>query len=295
MTEQADALAQEHAQELSELDQLLQEASRAAAEDAARDPELQDSAERLREALSRLPSVARFPGTADGEAATARNFGEAMADALESGRLPDAIDRGAAALESLKRAEALRDALGGMVSESELSEAKDALEQAQKQAQKQAQRGRERQLRSPETQEQLQEQALQERQLAERAKELARRGDTGEAKLPDRSLRGLQQAARLMEDAASAMDRGDVEAARQLAEDAQRQLERAQPEKSQAQDRKPGEGDEGDSGAASSHGSEVPGESRDRAKDFRERVEKGLGRYSGRYGPAVRRYAEDLK
>lgn len=290
LAREADELAQEHAQELSALERLLEEAGRAAASDAARDPQVDEVTDRLRSALQRLPGMARFPGTADAEAARGRNLGEAMADALESGRARDAIEQGRAALESLRRSEELLPRTGGFVDGESLRAAQKAVTEALSAAREAQEQGR----KTPEMRQRLEERAARERELARRAEELSERSSKGEAPLPDKSVRGLRRAASLMKESAQAMQRGDADTARELSGDAQRQLERAQPESREGHQKdtgpQPGEGRSPQTGRA-----DVPDEATDPARDFRERVERGLGRRAGRLGPAVRRYAEELK
>jgi len=82
----------------------------------------------------------------------------------------------------------------------------------------------------------------------------------------------------------------------EYADKAHEQLERAIPERDESESsssQSPGKnGGKGRDRASRGH---VPGENTDQARDFRERVEKGLGRGSGHLAPAVRRYAERLK
>ncbi len=286
----ADALAQDHAKELSELERVLSEASRAAARDAARDPQLDEASQRLRSALAQLPGMARYPGTADASAARGRNMGEAMAGALEDGRTSDAIEQGKAALESIRRAQQLLPRTGGFVASSDLENAEEAV----KDALSEAQEAQERRMKTPEMREQLQQHAMREQDLARRAEELAKRASGGQAPLPDKTVRGLRRAADLMKQAARAMERGEAEAGRELSGDAQQELERAQPESRRSHAEEDGE-QPGTARTPQTHGADVPEETEDPARDFRERVERGLGRRAGRFGPAVRRYAEELK
>jgi hypothetical protein len=98
-----------------------------------------------------------------------------------------------------------------------------------------------------------------------------------------------------MQDAGQALERGEAQRGRELSADAQEELEAALPERRQADAHPADESEALDSeGRAEGH-ADVPGQAEDRSRAFRQRVEAGLGRETGRFGPAVRRYAETLK
>lgn len=291
LAEQVDSLAQEHAEELSALEKLIEEAARAAQADFEPDEELRNSTEALREALERLPQSGMAPDGPRAEAASARSQGEAMADAVDTGNLDEAVERGLDASEALKRAQTLAEENPGWVMPRDLKAAQEALERVLKQTQQAAaemKRSSDQGAKSG-----LDERAQRQREFSDRAKSLAEKSREPGAPLPTESTDSLERASRLLEQAAQALEQGRPQNSAELAQEAQRQLERALPEPSESEEAESSE-EEGE-GAEMARQGGIPDEERDRARDFRERVEKGLGRGSGRLAPAVRRYAEELK
>jgi len=281
------ALAEQHAREQSELEKMLEEAARAAEADASKDEDLQRVADELREALGVLPSFGRVPGSATAEAAQARSQGEGMADALEAGQLERALQAGQATAEGLERARRAMETMGSYLSEENLKHARAAVERARAAAEA---------ARNRRPKASLAERAARQRELGNAASDLAERAREGTAPLGEDAGEALRRAGELMKKAAEALERGDAERGKELAAEAQEELERASPEQRRADtDGEAAESDSGDSDTPHSGHTEVPGQGEDRSRDFRQRVEAGLGRESGRFGPAVRRYAETLK
>lgn len=292
MSQQLDDLAQDAATELTELEKMLREAQRAAEADFQSSPELGDVARELREKMGQLPHQGSASFGPRGDAAAARGYGEAMAEALEAGDLSEAVERGLDADEALRRAEKSLEQASGWLDEGAVEEARQALDRALEEARRASedlQKNSERSVSEP-----LGERAQMQREFSERAKDLAKRGADPSAPLPERSIEALRRASELLERAAQAMEAGRGEEGAEHATDAQVELERAVPDQSESQGSDGGDGAEGNERSTARDGS-VPDEERDRARDFRERVEKGLGRGSGRLSPAVRRYAEELK
>jgi hypothetical protein len=283
-------LAQEGASELSELERMLQEAEQALKSDFESSPALDEALAELRQAIEGLPEMGRGTGSPSSEAASARSQAEAMAEALEGHELEEGVERGRDAEHALKRARTLLEQGFGYIDEQRLERAERAvaqtLEEARRalaeQATKSAQldRGKQR------------ERAERQRELAQRARELASPQGRADAALPQENLQHLERAAGLLNDAAAALDQGDAQKSLELAEDAQGHLERASFE---SKEDAPEAEDSGADGEKLAFSGRVPGQEEDRARDFRQRVEQGLGRGSGRLSPAVRRYAEDLK
>jgi hypothetical protein len=286
-------LAADHAQQMSELDRLLNEAQAAAAEPRA----ARERAEALREALGSLPEVGGMPGSAGSAAARGRGHGESMADNLEAGELSRAAESGRAALEALNEAERMRAAGLGWLDAEDVKRASDAvrreLDAIERESAIEQQRQRE-QLRD-----RLGERAEREERLGQRARELADKGRDAEAPLPGEALRGLEDAARLMREAAREMREGNAEQSLALQQKAQESLERSRTGRTPDPDASEGEDGEGDAGGTEgqmAHEGDVPGaRDRDATQEFRERLQRGLGRPSGRLAPAVRRYAEALE
>ncbi len=255
--------------------------------DARKDEGLWRLAKELRDTLEALPNFGRVPGSALAEASQARSQGEAMADALDAGQLDRSLESGRAALEALERAQRSNDAQGGYLPREDLERARDALERARAAA---AQAKRQKPQLS------LGERAERQRELGRAAQELADEAAQGPAPLPEGVRGALRRAGELMQKAGEALERGDAARGRELSTEAQEELLRALPERRQ-DDAQPAEGESeaGDPSHVREGHADVPGQSEDRSRAFRERVEAGLGRESGRFGPAVRRYAETLK
>jgi hypothetical protein len=289
LSKEVDQLAQESAEELSELERMLRDARRAAEADFQTSDELEGATEELRRALRSLPNNATSPGSARSEAASARAHGEAMVEALEAQDLAEAMERGMDAKEAIERARKLMEQQSWLDPTS-VEEARAALDRALKEAERAREELGKRQ--AGQIKESLAERAARQREMSRRAEELAARGRKPDAPLPGESIEALKRAARLMEEAAAEMDAGRGEQGAERASEAQSELERALPQPEAGEARASG-GPEGE-GEMSREGS-VPDEERDRAREFRERVEKGLGRGAGRLSPAVRRYAEELK
>lgn len=292
LEQRAEELADEHAKGLSQLERMLDEARRAAEQDAGNRPEWKKEADALRSALRGLPEVGGDPGTPSSEAALGKNQGEAMADALEAGDLERAAERGQEARAALERAAQLAEQSGAMFAPGELQSARRAVEEALgrvEQGRREFEQARERGLGS-----ELGQLEGRERELAKKTRELAQQSGTGEAPLPSQSRDALERASRLMESAADALRSGNASEGRALAEKAQRELEQSisqgeSSEKSDAPSESEGEG------AFNKKGDVPEREKKDRARRFRERVQKGLGQGSGAFGPAVQRYAEELQ
>jgi len=294
----ADKLAQEHANQLSSLERLLDEARRAAHRDSASPEDRNQTAENLREALSGLPEVGAVPGSARSEAAMGRAQGDSMADALEAGDAERALERGRAALGAVERSGRLAEQAGSSVSSEDLSTARRGLEGALAAAEKMREEGRR---KAQGSSEKLQGRASQERRLADQTRELYERGGSGSARLPDKSQAALRRAEQWMRKGAEALEQGDAKTGHELLEQAQAELELAVPS---AESRKPGQessaaaepessdGEEGDEYAKDGH---VPDAEAGLGRDFRERVQSGLRDKQGRMGPAVRRYLERLQ
>jgi hypothetical protein len=143
----------------------------------------------------------------------------------------------------------------------------------------------------------LRESGQRERRHAQRAGNLSSRGRNSQTSFPEHMMQDLERAESMMDEAARELQAGRGERALRLQRDAQRLLEQASQgqttdDSSHGQQPRAGEG-------TGRHGvqtrGDVPGESGDNARDFRQRVVEGLGsEQSGGLAPAVRRYAEGL-
>lgn len=297
LADQIDELAGDHAQQLSDLDRLLREAEQAAQSDERR-REARRRAEDLREALAPLPEVGADTGSARAVAAEGRAHGEAMADSLERLDLEQAVESGRRALERLDEAERRRgDGSGSWLNPEDLEQARQRLREELGQAERDLRQLQER--ARDELRGKLEERAQQEAEMAGRAQDLARRGRDSEAPLPDDLVKGLEDAARLMREAARELGEGNADRAYAIEQEAQRRLEQSRTGRAEDSQGEPADEPQRDFGGergAMARDGDVPG-ARDRnaAEAFRERLQRGLGQPSGRLGPAVRRYAESLQ
>jgi hypothetical protein len=293
----ADKLAQEHANQLSSLERLLDEARRAARRDSASPDDRAKLAEKLREALSGLPEVGAVPGSARSEAAMGRAQGDSMADAIEGGDAERALERGRSALGAIERAARLAEQTGSTVSSEDLSAAARGLGDALGAAEKMREEARR---PAPGSAERLQSKAALERRLADQTRELYERSGSGAARLPDKSQAALRRAEQWMRKGADALSQGEVGVGHELLERAQAELERAVPSSPRAtagqESAAPAETENGDSqGQEYAKDGHVPDAEAGLGRDFRERVQTGLSDKRGRMGPAVRRYLERLQ
>jgi hypothetical protein len=298
-------LASEHQTELERVERDLDDAEKSVDLQSLKD-EAMARARALRDKAGELPQFSADANSASASAALAREHAESMAQNLSRLALREAVDSGLRAKAELadankraKNPERAADyidpeALSGAQSELEraLGFAQEALAKAQQQAAEKA---------APS----LQESSSHERSFAERAGNLAGRGNHGEIALPQELADSLEKAEGMMREASRELGAGRGSQGLSLQRDAQRLLEQSNSGKSDS------EGDESKDAhpehSAQPHGSgqngksmrtdaDVPRpDSSKQADDFRRRVLGGLGRDSGgRLAGAVRRYAEGL-
>lgn len=294
MSSEIDQLAQEAAGELGRLEKMLDAAREAAAADFQISPSLDAAIEKFEKSLDHLPERSSGALGPMAEAASAREQGEATLDALRAGDLAEAVERGLDTGAALKRAQDALDSGPSWLSPEQLNETQKSLQELMgqlKSAEEElARRGQAR------TDSSLGERGEKQKAFAERAEALAQKGTNPEAPLGEEGIASLKKAAELLRKAAQMMDSGQAESGARYAEEAQKQLEQALPANSEqgSEEGEPSEGESSGQGKESSKGS-VPEEEKDRAGEFRRRVEEGLGRHGGALAPAIRRYAEDLK
>src|SRR5690606_20132096 len=222
------------------------------AEDAVRKDfqgsgELDAALDELTQALSDLPAVGRGSDNASNDAASARSQGEAALEALEGGGLKEGIERARDAERSLQRAKSrLLDGFG-FVSEATLNRAEKAL----KTAMDEAKRALERAQSDPKKMNEAGKAERTERQraMSERALDLAARGTQPHSALPKANIDDLKEAARLLKQAAQALDDGQAKRGVEFAEQAQKHMERAAFERKEQESR--------DAKAGSGEGSEM--------------------------------------
>jgi hypothetical protein len=291
--QELERLAAEHAGEVGKVEQSLAEGTRPEdqqklAEDA------QKHAQKVRDAARPLPTVGGGSDSWTSKGAAAREHAEQMARALEQGNAADAVGSGrlaTAALEEAKRA-AARERWGrfGDASERTIDEAKKSLEAELKWAEDKLEELRKKaaQRAGPE----LKEHGDAEGKLAERARDLAKKGRDQEA-LPPAALEALAGAEQAAREAANALKQGDVERGLQRQRDAQQKLELAKEALGDGDPEHSGE--DGERGASQDHAEIPKADAHKGPEEFRKRVIKGLGQPSGgRLKDAVKRYAEGL-
>jgi hypothetical protein len=244
--------------------------------------------------VKKLPAQRGSTGSAEASAAAAREEAEAMAGALEGGRPRDAVDSGKRAVDKLGEAQRLgeqgyfpEDRAGREAGaakptmERELAWAQDALERLRRAASERAKGD-------------LQKHGKSEQKLADKARELGKKGEGGDRSMPQEMLDRLEDAERAMREAEKALREGNGEKGLKLQWDAQRFLDMARGERDDRQDRE--SKSDRDDGKDLNGKTEIPGKDAHKGpEEFRKRVLKGLG---GSSDPllreAVKRYAEGL-
>jgi len=296
-------LADEHQQELDRVERNLADSEKSVDLDDLK----QEAAERaraLREKLARLPQFSDDPDSARASAALGREHAEAMAQSLSRLALKDAVDSGRHSKSELDEADKKQksNASGfGFLDDAALEDARAELDRDLDWAEKSLSRAQK--SASDKAQPSLQESSGRERGLAERAGNLAGRGNHGEIALPEELAESLGKAEGMMRDAAKELGAGHGEQGLALQRDAQRLLEQSNSgqtgqgqdeSKDQPEPKSPHDGD--GKGKRMRTDADVPkADAANRADDFRRRVLEGLGKEKGgRLSEAVRRYAEGL-
>jgi hypothetical protein len=290
-------LARDHASQMDEVEDALQKAA-SPEEIAALKEEAARHAEAIREAVKRLPQQGGDPGSAEGSAAAGRAAAESMAGSLERTELRDAVENGKKASQALKDAKqvgdqpnqfsqeqeagresgAAREAL-----ERELAWAEDALEKLRKAS-------------SASAKADLEKASKGEQRLADRARDLGKKGESGDSSLPQEMLDRLTDAEQSMHDAEKALKEGDGDRGTRHQKEAQRLLEMARDQQKDDEQERDDEGSRDGKGKREAKRAEIPGKDKHKGpEDFRRRVMEGLG---GSADPllreAVKRYAEGL-
>lgn len=289
-------LAQDHEGEADDVADALEHAASAEERKAMRD-ELREHARSIREAVRGLPRGGEpSPSAAEGSASAGRERAESMAGALEREEIVDAVKNGKEALQALRDAKKLADEarplfgddpIGGKAQkagealEDEIAWAEEAAAKLRTSAEARAK-------------EQLDRSSKREKSLADRTRALAKKGDQGDASMPNETLDKLGDAEREMARASRSLGEGKGEEGLSHQRKAQRLLEMARGE--QPEEGEKPSGREGGDGKELAKNAEVPGKDQHKGPEaFRRRVLDGLG---GSADPAlkeaVRRYAEGL-
>ncbi len=253
-------------------------------------------AERVREAAKGLPSVGGGSDSWTSKGAAAREHAEQMARSLEQGSPADAVQSGRSAMGALDEARraAARERFsrfGDTEGPRAVEEAKKTLDQELRWAEDKLEEMRKRaaQRAGPE----LKEHGETEGKLAEKARDLAKKGRDQEA-LPPAALEALQGAEQAAREASRALKEGNADRGLQQQREAQQKLEMARDALGERGEE--GKDGEGERGPSSREHTEIPkADAHKGPEEFRKRVIKGLGQPSGgRYKDAVKRYAEGL-
>jgi hypothetical protein len=287
-------LAREHGEKIGEVEDALERAvSQEELEELKR--EAKEHAEAVREAVKKLPSPRGQTGSPEAAAAQAREEAEAMAGALEGGRPRDAVESGRRAVQKLGEAQRAAEQNGGLFPddkagkdaaaarptlERELAWAEEALERLRRASSARAKGD-------------LQRLSKDEHRLADKAREIEKRGESGDASMPQEMLDRLNDAEQAMRDAQRALQQGESENGLRRQRDAQRLLEMARGERDDGAEE---EGRREGEGRRPTGKADVPGKDKHKGpEEFRKRVLRGLG---GSSDPllreAVKRYAEGL-
>lgn len=292
--QELDRLAAEHAGHVGKVEQAL--AGGSTPDDLKQlSEEARKHAQKVRDAARPLPTVGGGSDSWTSKGAAAREHAEQMAKALEQGNAADAVQSGrnaTSALEEARRAAARErwGRLGESSSEKTVEEARKSLEAELRWAEDKLEEMRKKaaQRAAPE----LKEHGETEGKLAERARDIAKKGRDQEA-LPPSALEALAGAEQAAREAASALRQGDVEKGLRRQREAQQKLEMA---KDALGDGEPERGNEdGERGLSRDHAEIPKADEHHGPEDFRKRVIKGLGQPSGgRLKNAVKRYAEGL-
>ncbi|EYF06227.1 DUF4175 family protein [Chondromyces apiculatus] len=287
-------LARDHAGEVEAVQDSLEQAMSPEEMRALRE-EARRHAEAIREAVGKLPRSDAPQTSAEGAATSGREQAESMAGALEQGDLNQAVKSGEQAMEALKEAQRRGESAGGMITEEqagrEAGRAAGTLQQELAWAEEALQRLR--QAQSEQAREALERSSQREKGLAERARDLQRKGEQGDSSMPEEMLERLSEAEQAMREAEQALREGDGERGLQRQREAQRLLEMSQEPQDESQSEAQRESSDGKRMAKDA---DVPGKDKHQApEEFRKRVLEGLGKPSDpRLREAVRRYAEGL-
>jgi hypothetical protein len=286
-------LAREHAGKIGDVEDSLEKAVSPEELEQLKQ-EAKQHAEAVRDAVKKLPAPRGETGSAEASAAAGREEAEAMAGALEGGRPRDAVESGRRAVQKLGDAQRAAEQSGGFFPEDkagrDAAAAKPTLERELAWAEEALEKLR--RASSSRAKPDLQRLGKEEQRLAEKARDLGKKGEAGDRSMPQEMLDRLNDAEQAMRDAQRALGQGDGENGLRKQRDAQRLLEMAagQHDEPEREASREGEG-KNPKGKA-----DIPGKDKHKGpEEFRKRVLQGLG---GSSDPllreAVKRYAEGL-
>ena len=289
-------LTRDHASQMDEVEDALQKAA-SPEEIAALKEEVKAHADAIREAVKKLPQQGGDPGSAEGSAAAGRAAAESMAGSLERTELRDAVENGKKASQALKDAKQVGDQPNQFSQEQaagrEAGSAREALERELAWAEDALEKLR--RASSANAKADLEKASKAEQRLADRARDLGKKGESGDRSLPQDMLDRLNDAEQSMHDAEKALKEGDGDRGTRHQKEAQRLLEMARDQQSDEEEGE-SEGTRDGESKRPAKRTEIPDKGKHKGpEDFRRRVIEGLG---GSADPllrdAVKRYAEGL-
>lgn len=288
-----DELVQRHQQELEKVEKALERATTPEEREALKKL-AKEQAQDIRDAVKDLPEQG-LPGSAAEKAAEGRKSAESMAGSLEKGDIKDAIGKGKSAVSSLREAKRLADK-GEFLDDEDVAKnatsagnrVEEAIEDLERELKNAEEKAKER------AKEDLKKSGQNEGRLSERTRDLKKRGEEGDAAMPDDVLDRLERAEQAMKEAQQALEMGDAEKGREKQKEAQRQLEMAREDEDPSEDGSRGKNDGDDKDF--SQDAEVPETDKHKGpEEFRKRVTEGLSKPGeSRLRDAVKRYAEGL-
>ena len=252
----------------------------------------------VRDAIKDMPSVGGGSDTWTSKGAAARELGEQMAHALESGSPDDAAQSGRRALEAIDEAKRIagRERYRtwddrGDGADKKLDDAKRKLEPEVKWAEDQV--AKLKKLAAQRAGPALQKSGAEEQDLAERIRKLAERSRDKGA-VPEPAESAMEDADRAAREAANALQQGDAEKGSQKQREAQQKLDAAKQAMGQ-QPEEAGELDSSDEGSAGGTADIPKADAHKGPEEFRKRVLRGLSEpSSSKHKDAITRYAEGL-
>ena len=282
-------LASEHSEAMGKVDQAL---AQGATDDdkKALGEEAKKHAEAIRQSVKNMPSVGLGSDSWTSKGSAGKELAEQMARSLEEGNPADAVSSGRsaqAALEEAKRL-AFRSFSRGESAEERLSEAQRKLGPELKWAEEklaQMKHKAEERARG-----ELSKQGEAEEKLADKAGDLAKKGNGA---IPEAALEAIAKAEQAAREAAAALKQGDSEKGQAAQREAQQKLEAAKRALGSPDDS--GANEQGGRGALDGNTPIPKADAHKGPEEFRKRVLRGLGQPgAGRQKDAVQRYAEGL-
>lgn len=290
-------LIKRHQEEIDRVEQALKDATTPEEKEALKKL-AKEQADAIREAVKDLPD-AGLPGSAAEKAAEGKKRASSMAGSLEQGDVKESLRAGKEALEALREAQRRGDKEADAFFDNEEvgkdakrsgNRVEEALENLEKALEKMENAAKDR------AKGEMSEAGANEKRLAEKVEDLRKRGENGDASMPEDMLDKLEEAEQAMREAQKALEEGDAPKGQKRQREAQRLLEMSRNEEEEPkQSDSEQDGAEGD-GKKMDQRADVPDKDKHKGPEaFRKRVLDGLGKPGdARLKDAVKRYAEGL-